>query len=436
MKIAVPELALVVLIGAAGSGKSTYARARFKPTEVISSDFCRSLVSDDEDDQAATPAAFELLHTVVRLRLRRRRLTVVDAVNARPADRLPLLLLARDHDCAAIAIVLDMPLELCLERDRARPGRTVGARAIRVQHEEVLRSLRGLREEGFEAVHVLQTPAAVEQSEVKRSPLPVNRRWERGPFDVIGDVHGCSEELVELLRRLGYRDQRGGDGAPPAPGHPEGRKAVFVGDLVDRGPDTPGVLRLAQAMVRAGTALCIRGNHDDKLLRALRGHPVKVAHGLERSLQQLARVPEMKASAVEFLASLPSHYVLDGGALVVTHAGIKSSMQGRDSPRVRRFALYGETTGEVDELGLPVRLDWTRDYQGRARVVYGHTPVHEPRWERRTINVDTGCVFGGRLTALRYPELELVSVAARAAYSASRRQAVTTGDVESPTESG
>ena len=415
MKIAVPELALVVLVGAAGSGKSTWARARFKPTEVVSSDFCRSMVSDDEDDQAATPAAFELLHTVVRLRLRRRRLTVVDAVNARPADRRPLLLLAHEHDCAAVAVVLDAPVEVCVERDRARPGRTVGGRAIHAQHEEVRRSLPGLRQEGFDEVHVLG-PGAMEQAEVRRVPLPVNRRWDRGPFDVIGDVHGCSAELIELLRRLGYRVQPGRDGPQAALAHPEGRRAVFVGDLVDRGPDTPGVLRLVQAMVRAGTALCVRGNHDDKLLRALRGRPVRVAHGLELSLDQLARAPDVRAGAVEFLESLPSHYVLDRGALVVTHAGIKSSMQGRDSPRVRRFALYGETTGEVDEVGLPVRLDWARDYHGRAIVVYGHATVDEPRWERRTLNVDTGCVFGGRLTALRYPELELVSVEAAATH--------------------
>jgi protein phosphatase len=116
------------------------------------------------------------------------------------------------------------------------------------------------------------------------------------------------------------------------------------------------------------------------------------------------------------LAELPSHYVLDGGGLVVAHAGIKSSMQGRDSPRIRRFTLYGETTGETDELGFPVRLDWARDYRGRAAVVYGHTPVPEPTWDHRTINIDTGCAFGGRLTALRYPELELVSVAARTRY--------------------
>jgi protein phosphatase len=249
---------------------------------------------------------------------------------------------------------------------------------------------------------------------------------EHGPFDVVGDVHGCSSELKELLGQLGYR--AAGEGMEDAaPVHPGGRTAVFVGDLVDRGPDTPGVLRVVMAMVRAKSALCVVGNHDDKLRRALFGRPVKLTHGLDASLRQLRRQPPLGEEACRFLSELPSHYVLDGGTLVVAHAGIKAQMQGRDSPRIRRFTLYGETTGESDARGLPVRLDWTRDYRGRAVVVYGHSPVAAPRWHRWTINIDTGCVFGGRLTALRYPEMELVSVPAAAAY-AERPDGIEDGD--------
>jgi protein phosphatase len=240
----------------------------------------------------------------------------------------------------------------------------------------------------------------------------VDRRDETGPFDIVGDVHVCADELRELLLRLGY--------APDAAGawrHPRGRRVVFVGDLVDRGPAVAEVLDLVMRMHAAGTALCVPGNHDDRLLRRLRGRNVVVAHGLQQSLDSLAGRPAAFSQAVaRFLDGLPSHLVLDGGALVVAHAGMVERLQGRDSRRVRDFALYGDTTGEVDELGLPVRRDWAATYHGRAAVVYGHTPVARPMWVNATIDVDTGCVFGGALTALRWPERETVCVRARRAY--------------------
>ncbi|GGP60153.1 hypothetical protein GCM10010185_35720 [Saccharothrix coeruleofusca] len=252
---------------------------------------------------------------------------------------------------------------------------------------------------GFRRVHL----TGGEPVELVVEPLPNDLRRETGPFDVIGDVHGCAAELARLLRELGYRD-----GA-----HPEGRKAVFVGDLVDRGPDTPGVLRLVMDMVRAGRALCVRGNHEEKFVRALRGRDVRVTHGLELSLAQMAReTPEFRAEVVEFCDSLVPHYRLDGGRLVVAHAGLPERFHGRESSRARSTALYGVGTGERDERGFPVRLPWADDYRGDAMVLYGHTVVEEPRWVNGTLCLDTGCVFGGRLTALRYPEREIVSVPA------------------------
>jgi protein phosphatase len=198
---------------------------------------------------------------------------------------------------------------------------------------------------------------------------------------------------------------------------PDGRKAVFLGDLVDRGPGITSVLKLVMNMTRAGTALCIPGNHETKLLKKLQGRDVKVTHGLQETLDQLAREPaEFSQQVADFIDKLVSHFVLDDGKLVVAHAGMKQPFQGRASGRVREFALYGETTGERDEFGLPIRYDWASDYRGPAMVVYGHTPVPEVEWLNRTICIDTGCVFGGKLTALRYPEKELVQVPARRTY--------------------
>jgi protein phosphatase len=169
--------------------------------------------------------------------------------------------------------------------------------------------------------------------------------------------------------------------------------------------------------VQAGTALCVPGNHDIKLLRHLNGKKVTVNHGLAETLAQLEDEPEaFKSQVRQFLDDLVSHYVLDGGKLVVAHAGMTEDMQGRGSGAVRAFALFGESTGEIDEFGLPVRYEWAREYRGRALVAYGHTPVPDPEWLNNTIDIDTGCVFGGRLTALRYPERELVTVPAAQVY--------------------
>ena len=270
-------------------------------------------------------------------------------------------------------------------------------------------------------MYVLESVEQVEAAEVVRQPLWCDRRDDRGPFDVIGDVHGCFDELVELLGRLGYDATDPARVVPPA-----GRKAVFLGDLVDRGPKVVEVLRLAMGMVAAGTAVCVPGNHDEKLSRKLQGRDVRVAHGLAESLAQLDRAVDAdeRGRIGRFLDGLVGHYVLDGGRLVVAHAGMTEAYAGRASRRVREFALYGETTGETDESGLPVRVPWAAEYRGAAAVAYGHTPVPDADWLNNTICLDTGCVFGGKLTALRWPERETVSVAARGQYAVPKRPLV------------
>lgn len=415
-KISIPELSLVVLVGASGSGKSTFARLHFMPTEALSSDFCRGLVSDDENNQAATEAAFDVLHYIAAKRLAAGKLTVVDATNVSPESRKPLVELARRFHVLPVAIVFDLPEKLCHERNAQRPDRDFGPHVVRRHAQQLRRSLPNLKREGFRHIFVLKSPEDVQAIAVERQPLWNNLKGLHGPFDIIGDVHGCLSELQTLLNKLGYEITRGEDGAYSVR-PPEGRTAIFLGDLVDRGPDTPGVLRLVMGMVESGAALCVRGNHDVKLMRALRGKQVQVAHGLAESLAQLAgENEEFRQKAADFIDKLVSHYVLDDGKLVVAHAGLREDMQGRGSGAVREFALYGETTGETDEFGLPVRYNWAAEYRGKAMVVYGHTPVPEPEWLNNTINIDTGCAMGGKLTALRYPERELVSVPARHTY--------------------
>lgn len=418
MNIQLPEFSLVLLIGASGSGKSTFAAKHFKATEVLSSDWSRAAVSDDPNDQAATKDAFEVLGFIAGKRLSAMKLTVVDATNVQPESRKSLIELARAHDALPVAIVFDLPERVCQERNRARPDRDFGPHVVRQQMQQLRRSLRSLQREGLRHVWTLSSVEDVDAATITRQRLWTDKRDQKGPFDIIGDIHGCYDELLQLLERLGYRTETVLNGErsivvmPPA-----GRRAIFLGDLVDRGPNSPDVLRLVMGMVESDTAICVPGNHETKLLRKLRGKEVQLTHGLAQTVEQLGReTQEFRDRVARFIDALISHYVLDEGKLVVAHGGMKAEYAGRASGRVREFALYGDTTGETDEFGLPVRLDWAAAYRGRAMVAYGHTPQREPEWLNNTINVDTGCVFGGALTALRYPERELVSVPAAHTY--------------------
>src|SRR5215467_10483190 len=224
MKITVPELSFVLLVGASGCGKSTFARQHFKPTEVLSSDYCRGLVSDDENDQTATKEAFEVLHFIARKRLAAGRLTVIDATNVQPDSRKPLVALAREFHVMPIAIVFDFPEKLCRERNRSRPDRDFGPHVVRNQAQQLQRSMRGFEREGFRGVHVFKSPENLEMLEIERKPMWTNLRSEHGPFDIVGDVHGCFDELVELMTTLGYSIEKSGDGYQV--GLPERRKPI------------------------------------------------------------------------------------------------------------------------------------------------------------------------------------------------------------------
>ncbi|MEM8506096.1 MAG: AAA family ATPase, partial [Cyanobacteria bacterium P01_D01_bin.1] len=420
MKLTFPEFSLVILIGSSGAGKSTFARKHFAQTEILSSDHFRGVVSDDETDQSATKDAFEVLHYILEKRLKRGKLTVIDATNVQREARRSLLKLAKAYHFFSVAIAFNLPAAFCHERNRHRPDRQFGPHVVNNQTRALKRSLKGLKKEGFRYIYKLNSLEEINAVEIERQPLWNNRKQEHGPFDIIGDVHGCCDEVEQLLKQLGYQTQNSTASADsfwhfPTYVHPAGRKAIFLGDLIDRGPRVLDTLRLVHNMIEARSGMCIMGNHEHKLIRKLNGKNVKVTHGMAETLAQIEAIEEERRDRdtqeiQAFLKSLISHYVLDDGKLFVAHAGLREELQGRGSGYVRSFALYGQTTGETDQFGLPIRQNWATDYRGSAMVVHGHTPVAEAEWLNNTIDIDTGCVYGLRLTALRYPEKELVSV--------------------------
>jgi diadenosine tetraphosphatase ApaH/serine/threonine PP2A family protein phosphatase len=247
---------------------------------------------------------------------------------------------------------------------------------------------------------------------------PRDYRGLGSSFDIIGDVHGCADELEELFRLLGYRLTAHG-----VFGRNDDRTAVFVGDFADRGPRSSDVLRLVMRMVTAGAALAVPGNHDLRLEAYLAGRSIGLVHGLDTTASELALESEsFRGAVLTFLRSLPSHLVLDAGRLVVAHTGLEEALHGHESPRVRHLAAWGKETTNIDPVDFDKRHPWLATYRGAAVVVFGHTPVAQAVWNGQAIDIDTGCVFGGRLTALRWPERTLVSVPARRVYAESARR--------------
>lgn len=418
---------LLVLAGAAGAGKSTLARRFFSETQIVSTDRCRALVGDREDLQAVSKQAFELFYFLIEKRMELRRLVVADSTALSTSARSRLLKLARDHYYFAVLIVLSADLATRRDRNQTR-DRRVADEVLVKQQEALDAALPGLKDEGWDEVYVLK-PDEVERLRIHLEPPGVRCRVPP-PYDIIGDVHGCFQELTELLDRLGW--QREGE----LYAHPQGRTLVSLGDLADRGPDVANCFRLFTGMVHAGRALFVPGNHDNKLLRYLIGRNVKVAHGLEGTIEQLSSIPEpeqsrLRRDIVELTAKAPPYLLLDRDRLAVAHAGIRKEMLGKVSRRIIDFTLYGDVTGRTTPDGLPVRLDWAGEYRGTTFVVYGHTPMPDAVIRNNTVNIDQGCVFGGALTALRYPEMELLQVPARRVYYQRPGGGL---DVDSPAE--
>lgn len=413
LTIQYPACALVMLVGPSGAGKSTFASRHFTPTQVLSSDQCRRMIIDDEASQFVNEDAFALLHQWLELRLKHRRFTVVDSTALKPGSRDNLLAVAKKHEVPVFALALDVPEEECVRRDAARSDRQVGEKVVHRHHAQFANARREIEKDDRLAGYHILTMEQIDKVQIVRG-TPAT---EVTQFDVIGDVHGCWEELRELWELLGY--QWNEDGLPV---HPEGRLPVFVGDLADRGPDSARVLRVGATLVARGLALFAPGNHDDKLFRMLKGRNVQRSHGLDLTEAQINALPKgERATLVDdilrHLSSTPSHLVLDGGALVVAHAGIKEEMIGNTGGHVREMTLYGDVRGFEPGTNKPIRHDWAQDYKGKALIAYGHTPQEEICFVNNTVNLDGGCVFGGKLCALRYPEREIICVPAHKVYA-------------------
>lgn len=232
-------------------------------------------------------------------------------------------------------------------------------------------------------------------------------------LDIIGDLHGCFNEFWELFEKLGYRMHEN------RCVHPDGRLLAFVGDATDRGPHSVDMLKFLFKLQDSGQLIYSPGNHCNKLYRYMLGNNVQQKHGLETTVAELGALSDkerehIRKRYIRFYESLPLYQTLDDGKLIIAHAGIREDLIGRtDGSRLRTFVLYGDITGETLPDGRPVRRDWAKQYKGKPFIVYGHTPVPECRFVNNTVNIDTGCVFGGRLSALRYPEMTIVNVLSR-----------------------
>ncbi len=410
----IDENGLIVLCGPSLSGKTSFAKRWFRESELIALEKISSLLHPGSSPDESDPQARELLSSLVRQRLKANLLTVVDSKSLDSSFRRELVQLSREYQVTSYLLIMDFSPEEYLERYQSA-SRELDS--VQIELEIYLTELasRSAYYEGFNAVYRWsqfggQGPLPL------RKPLPIRKELS-GPFDIIGDIHGCYDELIALLRRMGYLNDLGS----PSWYHPEGRLAVFLGDLADRGPHSLAVIELVISMVESGNALYLPGNHCEKLARYFYGSKVSVEHGLETTVQELEILdaPTKESFARRFLklyGEAPPYLLLDSDRLLVAHAGLPEKYHGRLSMRIKSFAIYGELTGELDAYGRPIRYNWSLHYSGRPLVVYGHTPNLYPRFINNSINIDQGCVFGGALTALRYPEREIISIPAKYIY--------------------
>lgn len=430
-----PKSGLVILIGISGSGKSTWAQEQFVESQILSSDTLRGMLTDDVTNQDCSKDAFEVLKSLVELRLSYGKLSVVDATNLKRPARKTWLELAKLHNVPAVVIYFDVPIQMCLQRQETR-DRQVPAEVVQRQAGSLNNIEGNLKTEGWNGI-LKVTPAqergstCVEILQEWNSPRVISEdstgvRIKHPKLDIIGDVHGCHDELIELLEKMGwFQDENEGWR------HPENRFLVFVGDLTDRGPDSLAVLELVARLIESQQALLILGNHDHKLGRWLNGKRVQVKHGLQTTTSEFGQLePQQLIESRERYLSMLEHAPLwarwypenqeaeqTAEQLVIAHAAWSPELNGASSARITSYCLYGPNTGEMVD-GLPQRLDWKIDYPKNAPFcVVGHTAFDGPVVERNnTMCIDTACVFGGRLTGLKWPSKEVFQVEAKLVY--------------------
>ena len=411
--LALEELSLLILCGASGSGKTEFARRWFRESEIISLEQCSMLVSDQtKQESSLSSQAYKLLKDIVEYRLQLGRLTVVDAYNLNSEWRRSLVKIARHHQLPAYLLIFDTPLQICLKRQQYRSNQ-LDSLHITIQHSQVMQARNLAKQEGFRQIFLL-SQFNQEGPLPLRQPLMI-RDSHPGSFDIIGDIHGCLDELKLLLKKLGYQFKNG------SYVHPQDRMLVFLGDLTDRGPNSIGVLRLVLSLYEEGRALYVPGNHCDKFARFLGGSPISRNYGIETTIQELqalstAEQEELSERFLQLFHQSSPYLMFDNDRLLVAHAGLPERFHFRLSKRIKAFSLYGDVTGELDADGYPVRHDWAQKYRGSPLVVYGHTPTLAVSFINNTVNLDQGCVFGGSLSALRYPERELISIPAQKIY--------------------
>lgn len=405
------QRSLVMLVGPIGCGKSTFA-SKYFGSHIVSADSFRELIAGDAGNQNVSRDAFDLLNLTIDAKMRNDFPVVVDNLNHRPSSRKDLYHLANKYGYNKVAILFDHVDVATCQRQNAGRSRVVPHEIVTKQYNTFRENIKFLADEPLD--EILYAKDIAEPFEFDNRDLSPKMKLDKAI--IIGDVHGCLSELLALLQKIqeeGYGD----------------RKVIFVGDLADRGPSNAGVLELIADMVEQGRALSVKGNHDDKLLRYLKGNNVKLGHGLEKTVYQIEGHLEplvLKEKLLRFLGGLPLYLVLDEGKLVVCHAGIEDDMIGRpDSGPVRTFCLYGKITGNKDADGFPERIDWAAERKLNANsptIVYGHSVQENglPYEINKTVNVDTGCCFGMKLTAMVYPENKFISVDAFKEYTEYR----------------
>lgn len=438
MEITLPYAGIVLLVGPSNSGKSSFLRqqiekGRILPSEVISSDDYRIRVGDVEfidwshrwkdvseslfdEYQRISQEAFSLMEATIEARCRLNKMTIVDATHLYADDRKRYIELGKKHHVPVVVLVLDVGQEELFERDKLRENPR-GSKRIKQQYQVFKREKRFIKKEGYLASYFISDVSEVEV--IRKTQNPLHLEVGNG-IDIIGDVHGCYDEMIELLERLGYEKNH-----QSLYVHPEGRRLLSLGDIMSRGPESLKTMEFFMRHVKVNLAYMIDSNHGWKIARWLEGKNVTLNHGDELVEEELARnletgdITQLKQELKTFLLRAPSHYILTKNhvpTLVCTHAGIKDEIIGKQSYDISDFCRYGDNEG-LDETGKPIRKDWTIHHKTSTLIVWGHDPKPKPLVVNNTINIDQGVVFGGELTVFRYPEQEFVAVQAKKDYS-------------------